>query len=583
MHVNTQDLPLRGLPLGSMVFTLSLVTLLGSSPAFCGQESEVLSVSAALEVNPYLTMRVLTLRSGKRLEAASIASPPTPPQGYELEREVGALSVLEAATLSASTEVAKLLTVPAFDWVFGCSSVSGAMIAGYHDRNGYPNIYTGPANGGVTPLDNSVWGSWSDGSSTYPNIPLAASHQGVDGRTTPGSLDDYWVEYGSSSQDPYLTKGWSQHAWGDAIGDYMKTSQSVYGNTDGATTFYGWGDSSALPLTCDDMETYGISSKDGTYGRKLFYQARGYTVTDCYNQSTDNMVGGGFSFDDFKTEIDAGRPVMLNLEGHTIVGVGYDAASNQIYINDTWDYETHTMPWGGSYSGMKLMSVSIVKLTSSSSTYKLTLKKAGAGSGSISGDGSYPAGANVALTASAGTGSRFSGWSPSPCASSFSMPAADLTCTVTFDLVSYRVSATAGTGGSITPVSQSVKYGSTTTLKVTPKSGYAIASVSGCGGQLSGNIYTTGRIKANCTVAANFSPSYKLTVTKTGSGTVTGLGISCGTDCTESYVSGTQVALTATAASGYRFAGWGGGVCSGTGTCIVSMTSAKSIRAAFAR
>jgi hypothetical protein len=105
-----------------------------------------------------------------------------------------------------------------------------------------------------------------------------------------------------------------------------------------------------------------LSVLDGTYGRKRFYEARGYTVTDCYNQKTDNIIAGGFSFAQFKAEIDAGRPVMLNLAGHTIVGVGYDDATKLVYLHDTWDYDNHTMIWGSSYSSMLLQSVSIVNL-----------------------------------------------------------------------------------------------------------------------------------------------------------------------------------------------------------------------------
>ncbi|MHC1726945.1 MAG: C39 family peptidase [Syntrophobacteraceae bacterium] len=74
------------------------------------------------------------------------------------------------------------------------------------------------------------------------------------------------------------------------------------------------------------------------------------------------MYAGGFSFAQFKAEIDAGRPVFLNLEGHSIVGVGYDDSTNKVYIHDTWDYSNHTMTWGGSYSGMALQSVSMVNL-----------------------------------------------------------------------------------------------------------------------------------------------------------------------------------------------------------------------------
>ena len=221
------------------------------------------------------------------------------------------------------------LTVPVYRWVFGCSAVSGAMIAGYYDRSGFQNIYIGPTNGGVIPLDDLSWSSWMDSAGdTYPDNPLISSHSGFDGRTSFGSIDDYWVSYLSGLDDPYMGN-WTQHTWGDAIGDYMKTSQSAYDNDDGATTF--WSYNSGVPLTCSTMETslQDIDRTDGTYGRKLFYEARGYTVTDCYNQKTDNVFSGGFSFAQYKAEIDAGRPVMLNLQGHSIVGVGYADSKTQ--------------------------------------------------------------------------------------------------------------------------------------------------------------------------------------------------------------------------------------------------------------
>ncbi len=76
---------------------------------------------------------------------------------------------------------------------------------------------------------------------------------------------------------------------------------------------------------------------------------------------------------------------------------------------------------------------------------------------------------------------------------------------------------------------------------------------------------------------------YSLTVTKagTGSGTVSGTNISCGADCSESYSQGTQVTLTAAAASGSTFGGWSGGGCSGTGSCVVTMNSNQSVTATF--
>ena len=299
-------------------------------------------------VSPYLTILRQFAADGNELEGYVINGPSKPPAEFAEEHAANAIQGEVEGTIA---------NFPAYTWVFGCSAVSGAMIAAYYDRGSYPNMYSGPTNGGVMPLNNASWPTWSDGFETYPNNPLIASHINVDGRPTKGSIADYWVTYGSSTQDPYITGAWSQHAWSDSIGDYMKTSQSAYENTDGSTTFFNY---TAIPdkLYCDVIVENGIT-KDGTVGRRLFYQARGFTVTDCYNQRTDNN-GGGFTLANYKAEIDAGHPVLLNLAGHSVVGFGYSGST--VYIRDTWDTATHEFPWGGNYSGMKLLSVSIVKL-----------------------------------------------------------------------------------------------------------------------------------------------------------------------------------------------------------------------------
>jgi hypothetical protein len=69
---------------------------------------------------------------------------------------------------------------------------------------------------------------------------------------------------------------------------------------------------------------------------------------------------------------------------------------------------------------------------------------------------------------------------------------------------SYMVSTSAGSGGTINPSSSSVSDGDTASFTLSPDSGYSIGSVSGCGGSLSGNTYTTGPVTADCTVSASF-------------------------------------------------------------------------------
>jgi hypothetical protein len=92
-------------------------------------------------------------------------------------------------------------------------------------------------------------------------------------------------------------------------------------------------------------------------------------------------------------------------------------------------------------------------------------------------------------------------------------------------------------------------------------------------------------MSADRSVTALFATlSNTLTVVKTGSGAgrVTGPGINCGVDCSETYPLNTQTTLTATAAAGAIFAGWTG--CAANPTplqCTVTMNAAKSVSAQF--
>src|SRR2546425_4689338 len=88
-------------------------------------------------------------------------------------------------------------------------------------------------------------------------------------------------------------------------------------------------------------------------------------------------------------------------------------------------------------------------------------------------------------------------------------------------------------------------------------------------------------------VSATFTQLYvyALTVTKTGSGsgtlTSSPAGIDCGATCSASFAGGTQMTLTATSASGSVFSGWSGAGCSGTGTCVVTMSATQAVSASF--
>jgi hypothetical protein len=86
------------------------------------------------------------------------------------------------------------------------------------------------------------------------------------------------------------------------------------------------------------------------------------------------------------------------------------------------------------------------------------------------------------------------------------------------------------------------------------------------------------------TVGSAPPPVFALNVAKagTGAGAVTSspAGINCGSVCSQSFTSGTVVALTASPSPGSVFAGWSG-ACSGTGACSVTMDAARSVTATF--
>ena len=82
----------------------------------------------------------------------------------------------------------------------------------------------------------------------------------------------------------------------------------------------------------------------------------------------------------------------------------------------------------------------------------------------------------------------------------------DVVANFAADIVTHTVTAVVGTGsGTITPPSAVVNDGDTTAFTVTADAGSHIDTVTGCGGTLAGNTYTTGAITSDCTVTANFA------------------------------------------------------------------------------
>jgi hypothetical protein len=271
---------------------------------------------------------------------------------------------------------------------------------------------------------------------------------------------------------------------------------------------------------------------------------------------------------------------------------------------------------GGGCSGSGACTVTLGVNTSVNAVftlnkYTLTGTVTGTGSGTIAAQGLsctgntctgiYDYNTTVTVTATPSAKSVFSGWSGCDSASGntcvikmTSAKAISAGFTLLKGLTVTKEGkgvVTSSPGGISCGETCSALYMPATVVSLTPAPdpGYAFAYWSGaCMGKMP---VCTVTMNADTAVQAVFNPiktkQYRLGITKVkvmkGDGTVvsTDGAINCGKDCRENYYPHAPVALNATPAAGSVFTGWSA-PCSGTGSCVVTMEKAYTVRATFA-
>ncbi len=219
------------------------------------------------------------------------------------------------------------------DWWYGCSPTSAGMMMAYYDRNGYAGVS----------YANLVPGGQAEGSSYGGGGGLD-----FDGDVTPDLLcnkaiassnhiADFWTGYGNSGDDP-LASGRTRPDDFDCLADFMGTSQDSCGTSDGGSRIF-W-NIDGTPWTEADAVAEGVEDEDLTYGIGEYVRYCGYEVKTLYTQviHAKGCFPNGFDVSQYRAEIDAGRPVLVHIAGHSMYGYGYDdTETDKLYVYDTWD------------------------------------------------------------------------------------------------------------------------------------------------------------------------------------------------------------------------------------------------------
>ena len=249
-----------------------------------------------------------------------------------------------------------------YDWWYGCSPTSAGMLMGYYDRKFLVGggTYYNLVPGGYAETNSYGGGGGLDfNGDTSPDLNC---NQAI---ASAGHIADYYIAGTGASNDDQAPF----HA-NDCLADFMGTSQDAGSNSNGSTSF--WYRTDGQKTYPSNIVGWGVAGDDGMYGLADYVDYRGYgtatpgTTDKFFTQLTDNESAAGFTFAEYMAEIDAGRPVMVHISGHTMCGYGYDAALNRVYVYDTWNPNGQNpgyMAWGGTYAGEPMWGVTCATMT----------------------------------------------------------------------------------------------------------------------------------------------------------------------------------------------------------------------------
>lgn len=212
--------------------------------------------------------------------------------------------------------------VPYYIWQHGCGPTSLGMVIGYYDSHGCRFLVEGSAAGQTAAVNDML--AQDNGNLNCNDL----------------SFSDHYHDYACPRDNfnnilPDKSELGGAHA-NNCVGDFMRTSQSIDG------MMYGWSYNYMTPISYLDYINYVAPQYTISAEMKWFLEYPPLYCDWC------------LYWDDFKAEIDAGRPMIFHVDtdadfatDHMITAVGYEEANGIKYYacHDTWDDRIHWYQW----------------------------------------------------------------------------------------------------------------------------------------------------------------------------------------------------------------------------------------------